>query len=148
MKGLVSGVNDNDTKLAAKGGKLSFQLDLLLLQGWKNLQLIPDLDATLPKLALGLAELGLILLESNAGINQKVAIGNLILDIGKLLLGLGSKGSDLILQLANGILQVNHAAVSSVAVCAVDRGNGRNRGGGIRADAADRCCRNVGNHMW
>ena len=55
-----------------------FKLGLLVLQGWENLQLIPQLDAALAELSLGIAQLGLILLGSDARINQEGAVRNLI----------------------------------------------------------------------
>lgn len=99
----MSGVLHQDAQLTTKSPDLDLQLSLLLLKHWKGLQIIPDLDTTLAELALGLAETSQILLGSNASINQKVAVSNLILNLGKLLLGSGLEGCDLIIEDGDGL---------------------------------------------
>lgn len=81
--GLVSGVNDS--MATAKIDKLAKQFLVFRVKAWKDLQFLPQLNAAIAKLSLGLAKRGLIDLGSNSRIHEKIAIGKFLFNFVQLL---------------------------------------------------------------
>lgn len=85
----------DDSVATAKIAELRLQVISFIFQGWEFFENLPQFDAAIAKLALGLTQYSLVFHRADSGINQEIAIGELLFNVAELLLRLVAKRQDL-----------------------------------------------------